>query len=329
MNPKGKGIEYGIDGWRLDVAFNVHHNFWKAWRSWVKSINPDAYLTAEIVDTPDKVKPYLQGDEFDGEMNYNFAFTAAEFLFNPKGMNITASEFGEELRKMRHMYPSGVAYVTQNLFGSHDSNRIGSHILNRGIGNFRDWGKYFSLSQAANNTDYDVSKPGKEEIHLQKLFVLLQMTYVGAPMVYYGDEVGMWGANDPDDRKPMIWSDIKYEDESTLADGTARPADRVAINRELKAHYKTLISIRHQYESLRLGDFKQVLANDELELYAFERSIERDDKQESVQVYLNNSNEKRTIELPENANVIFPSGLNVIDGKVNLARKTGMILQNH
>ncbi len=321
MNPKGKGIEYGIDGWRLDVAFNVHHNFWKAWRSWVKSINPDAYLTAEIVDTPDKVKPYLQGDEFDGEMNYNFAFTAAEFLFNPKGMNITASEFGEELRKMRHMYPSGVAYVTQNLFGSHDSNRIGSHILNRGIGNFRDWGKYFSLSQAANNTDYDVSKPGKEEIHLQKLFVLLQMTYVGAPMAYYGDEVGMWGANDPDDRKPMIWSDIKYEDESTLADGTARPADRVAINRELKAHYKTLISIRHQYESLRLGDFKQVLANDELELYAFERSIERDDKQESVQVYLNNSNEKRTIELPENANVIFPSGLNVIDGKVNLARK--------
>jgi glycosidase len=77
MNPKGKGIAHGIDGWRLDVAFCVGHPFWKKWRQHVRAINPEAYMTAEIVDTPDKVKPYMQGDEFDGEMNYNFAFASA------------------------------------------------------------------------------------------------------------------------------------------------------------------------------------------------------------------------------------------------------------
>ncbi|MBN2000567.1 alpha-amylase, partial [candidate division KSB1 bacterium] len=83
MNPKGKGIEFGVDGWRLDVAYCIDHIFWKKWRKHVRSINPEAYLTAEIVDTPDKVLPYMQGDEFDGEMNYNFAFACAEFFFNP------------------------------------------------------------------------------------------------------------------------------------------------------------------------------------------------------------------------------------------------------
>ncbi|MDH5433765.1 MAG: glycoside hydrolase family 13 protein, partial [Gammaproteobacteria bacterium] len=231
MNPKNKGVEYGIDGWRLDVAYNVHHNFWKDWRKLVKSINPEAYLTAEIVDKPEKVQPYLMGDEFDGEMNYNFAFTATEFLFNP--VAIKPSEFDAKLATLRNLYPSGVAYVNQNLFGSHDSNRIGSHIVNSGIGNFRNWGKYFGLSQAANNPDYQVRKPNEQETRLQKLFVILQMTYVGAPMIYYGDEVGMWGANDPDTRKPMLWPDIHYVDEIYLPNGQKRPEsmiDKVEIN---------------------------------------------------------------------------------------------------
>jgi len=204
LNPKGQGTEHGIDGWRLDVAYCVAHSFWKDWRKHVKSINPDAYLTAELVMPLEQARLYLQGDEFDGEMNYNFAFASAEFFFQPKGSAITASQFDAALKEMRNIYPKGIAYATQNLFGSHDSNRVGSHIVNRGIGSFRDWGKYFNLSQAANNPDYKVRKPNAEEVQLQKLFAIFQMTYVGSPMIYYGDEVGMWGANDPDDRKPMI-----------------------------------------------------------------------------------------------------------------------------
>lgn len=322
MNPKSQGIEHGIDGWRLDVAFNVHHNFWKAWRTWVKSINPEAYLTAEIVDTPDKVRPYLQGDEFDGEMNYNFAFTAAEFFFNPKDMAINAREFGEKLTVMRNLYPKGVAYVTQNLFGSHDSNRIGSHIVNSGIGNFRDWGDYFGLSQAANNPDYDVSKPSEADIQLQKLFVIFQMTYVGAPMVYYGDEVGMWGANDPDDRKPMLWPDIKYDNEVYLPNGKKRSPDTVTINSGLREHYKMLISIRNQYEALRLGSFKEIQADNDLHLYAFEREYQT----QTVQVYLNNSDNEISLPLGKDIRPIYPLNTVAKNAQVKIKAKDAVIL---
>ena len=300
MNPKGKGMAHGIDGWRLDVAFEVAHPFWKDWRTLVKSINPQAYLTAEIVDQPEKVKPYMQGDEFDGEMNYNFAFTAAEFFFNPQGMNITPSQFDEKLEMLRNLYPEGVAYVNQNLFGSHDSNRIASHIVNRGIGNFRDWGTYFNLSQAAGNPDYNVRKPNQAEIQLQKLFIMLQMTYVGAPMIYYGDEVGMWGGNDPDSRKPMLWPDINYQDELYLADGNKRDKnnlDKVTINTDLKKYYQQLISIRKDYPALQLGDFKTILANDDKNLFGFQRSYVVNSKKQTLWVLFNNSNTEQTVTL--------------------------------
>ncbi|MGB0897756.1 MAG: glycoside hydrolase family 13 protein [Psychrobium sp.] len=293
MNPKNEGIENGIDGWRLDVAFCVAHNFWKDWRKHVKAINSQAYLTAEIVESPENVKPFLLGDEFDGEMNYNFAFTSAEFFFNPKSSSISVSEFDKKLKELRGLYPKGVAYVNQNLFGSHDSNRIGSHIVNRGIGNYRDWGNYFNLSQSRNKA-YDVRKPNQEEIQLQKLFAIFQFSYVGAPMVYYGDEVGMWGANDPDDRKPMIWSDIKYADEIFNPDGSTRTPDKVSVNKDLHAHYKKLAHIRSENSALSLGDFKSVIKDNAKQLYGFTRTYKND----SVTVILNNSSQERIVELP-------------------------------
>lgn len=301
MNPKGQGTEAGIDGWRLDVAFCVAHGFWKDWRKHVKSINPEAYLTAEIVNTPDYVKPFLQGDEFDGEMNYNFAFAASEFMFNPGDMRINATEFDRKLRELRNLYPKGVAYVTQNLFGSHDVNRIGSHIVNRGIGNFADWGTYFEISQAARNPSYKVRKPNSEEIRLQKLFAVLQMTYVGAPMVYYGDEVGLWGANDPDDRKPMLWPDIDYVDEVYKPDGSKRSPDKVEVNQDLKAHYKALIGIRNTYPALREGKFKTILVDDEQDLYGFERQL----NDQRIWVIFNNSSNKREVQLDKPHGTVF------------------------
>ncbi|NMH64078.1 alpha-amylase [Shewanella sp. SHSM-M6] len=292
MNPKGMGTQFGIDGWRLDVAFEVQHAFWKDWRALVRSINPEAYMTAELVDKPEKVIPYFQGDEFDAEMNYNFAFTATEFLFNPTGMSISVSQFDAKLKKLRELYPAGVAYVNQNLFGSHDTNRLASHIVNRGLGNFRNWGQYFNLSQAANNPEYRVRKPNADEIRLQKLFVILQMTYVGAPMIYYGDEVGMWGGNDPDNRKPMLWPDIGYQAERYLPNGTERAPDKwdtVAINRDLLSHYKRLIAIRNQHAALRLGDFTSLLIDDKQDVYGFARHY----RGETIWVLLNNSNVER------------------------------------
>ena len=314
MNPKGEGIENGIDGWRLDVAFCVGHKFWKDWRNHVKSINPEAYLTAEIVQPPQEVLPYLSGDEFDGEMSYNFAFACAEFFFDPKGKNISPTEFDQKLRELREIYPGGIPYVVQNLFGSHDSNRLGSYILNRGIGKYRNWGEYFNLSQASSNKNYNTSKPGKEEIRLQKLFILFQMTNVGAPMVYYGDEVGMWGANDPDCRKPMIWDDIQYEDSD------------VSINSDLFDFYKRAISIRRNNVSLNIGDFQTLITNDSENLYAFMRSSAK----QKIVVVINNSDSDKVIQLPIKGKFKqIPLFDNIIikENMITIGAKEGAILE--
>ncbi|WMS92277.1 glycoside hydrolase family 13 protein [Pseudoalteromonas sp. HL-AS1] len=330
MNPKGMGSEYGIDGWRLDVAYCIGHGFWKEWRSLVKAINPEAYLTAEIVDTPENVKPYMQGDEFDGEMNYNFAFTAAEFLFNPPHMAITAAEFDSKLAELRSLYPKGVAYVVQNLFGSHDSNRIGSHIVNRGVANFRDWQKYFSASQVAINPAYDVSKPKAKDIQLQKLFAVLQMTYVGAPMIYYGDEVGMWGANDPDTRKPMLWSDIEYKQEIHDPDGSQRKPDSVSINYQLKNLYKQLIALRKTHQALSIGSYKTILADSAANVFVFQRQY----KDETVWVVINNAQKQQNITLPigkfNAVTTLFSQSKAVIAGQavsINVPAKSAAVFQ--
>lgn len=327
MNPKGKGSEFGIDGWRLDVAYCIGHPFWKQWRKHVRAINPEAYMTAEIVDTPDKVKPYMQGDEFDGEMNYNFAFTASEFFFNPKTTSISPTEFDVKLKELRELYPKGVAKVSMNLFGSHDSNRIGSHIVNRGIENYRNWGEYFNTSIALNNPKYSTQKPTESDIELQKLFTIMQMTYVGAPMIYYGDEVGMWGGNDPDCRKPMLWEDINYEDEIFNADGSKHESEIVEINTTLFEHYKKLIHIRNENKSLQLGSYKTILADDEKNIFVFKRVY----KGEKIVVVINNStidqqlnieelNEKRFVDL-------LSSKTFSNNEKITVNKKYGLILK--
>lgn len=290
MDPNGDGDPSdGIDGWRLDVAFCIKHPFWKDWRSHVKSINSQAYLTAEVIDPIDVIERYLQGDEFDAVMNYNFGFACADFILAEK-TRISTSEFDEKLAELRSAFPGGVEYVQQNLFGSHDANRIASHAMNADLGRYGDWGKWFGLSKAGNGK-YNPAKPTEPAWKKQKLFAILQMTYVGAPMIYYGDEVGMWGANDPDCRKPMVWDDMEYQPEIYNPDGSKRPApEEVIVNSELLKHYKKLINIRNSHPSLRRGSYKTIKVDDEHEIFGFERKFEG----EEILVFINNSDVKRT-----------------------------------
>ena len=286
MDPDGDGDPSdGIDGWRLDVAFCVGHPFWKKWRKVVKEINPEAYLTAELFDPIEGLRTYLQGDEFDAVMNYNFAFACSDYFADEK-TRISTTEFDRRLRELREAFPPGVAEVQQNLFGSHDTDRIGSHIVNRDQEHAGNWQAYFKFSKVENGR-YNPRKPTPAELESQKLFAVLQMTYVGAPMIYYGDEVGMWGANDPDCRKPMVWDDMVYEDEVTLPDGTKKDVpDKVEVNRDLLAHYKKLIALRNALPALRTGSFATLLTDDERQLYGFRRQLGN----EEVLVVLNNSN---------------------------------------
>ncbi len=277
MDPLGTGeTSTGIDGWRLDVAFCVSHAFWRSWRKHVKSINRDAYLVAEIVDSIEENKPFLRGDEFDAVMNYNFAFACAEFFVEDR-TRITASEFDRRLAELRNAYPSEIAFVQQNLLDSHDSDRFSSHIVNRNLGGYRKWMEYHRLSKAS-NPDYDIRKPVDEEIDMQKVVAIFQMTYLGAPMVYYGDEVGMWGANDPCCRKPMIWDDMVFAPSVYTPQGSTRSdPEPVSFNTELHALYRKLIRIRNRFKALRRGEFSAVLVDNEARVYVFRRQLDEEE----------------------------------------------------
>lgn len=330
MDPYNDGsIDAGIDGWRLDVAYEIKHEFWKDWRKHVKSINPEAYLTAEIIDGIDVIQPYLEGDEFDAVMNYNFSFACSEFFTNDK-TKIDLDKFDSLLRDLRDAFPNNVNYVMQNLFDSHDSDRLLSHIANKDIGNYREWLKYFESSKGI-NPRYQTRKPGVECVRIQKLIAIFQFAYVGAPMIYYGDEAGMWGATDPDCRKPMLWNDIDYEDEKYAPDQSAYENPRkVEFNKDLFAHYKKLAEIRNQNLALQIGDFKTVSIDNENSVYVFERCYE----EEKIIVALNNNDTPHHLVIrTENSGQYYDilNGLEIItnDGEltVNIPGKWGSIIK--
>ncbi|MEQ8820367.1 MAG: glycoside hydrolase family 13 protein [Sumerlaeia bacterium] len=332
MDPDGDGDPSdGIDGWRLDVAFCVAHPFWKDWRKHVKSINPDAYLTAEVIDPIPVLRAYLEGDEFDAVMNYNFAFTCAEFFYETSHA-IGPKEFDRKLEDLRGAFHPNVAYVQQNLMDSHDTNRVGSHIVNRGLGHYREWGDYFGKSKAENPA-YDTRKPNAYEKQIQALVAIMKFTYVGAPMIYYGGEVGMWGANDPCSRKPMIWDDMTYDPETHNPDQTMKDSpDSVEQDKELLAHYRRLIAIRNAHPALRRGSYRTVLADNDANVFAFVRELD----DERIYVVLNNSDGEQDVALPVEdtgaytdllaaEEVAFGTDTGVLD--LHLEGKSGRILK--
>ena len=112
------------------------------------------------------------------------------------------------------------------------------------------------------------------------------MTYVGAPMIWYGDEAGMWGADDPADRKPMLWTDLEpYTD----------PEDRV--DRPLLEHYRRVVALRNTFEALQIGGYRALVADDDAGIFAFERTTPG----QRVVVVLNNSDRRQTIRIPVEA----------------------------
>jgi glycosidase len=253
MDPNNDGDPSdGIDGWRLDVAEQVNHNFWKTFRTWVKDINPDAYIVGEIWwDDWTNYKmmdasPWLKGDQFDAVMNYRFVRALKSFIINKKEQ-IDAQGLIDSLNTLYVQYPKENNYVMMNLLGSHDVERISSMMVNPDI-----W--YDHNGNPSSNKDFDVRKPNDEERLKQKLITGMQFTLPGAPHIYYGDEAGMWGGDDPDCRKPMVWSDMNYETETTHPFGKPRPADEVKFDKNIFNMYKDYARIRNDNKVLSLGD---------------------------------------------------------------------------
>jgi len=267
MDPNGDGDPSdGIDGWRLDVAREVPIGFWKQWRNVVKTINNQSLIVGELWElSPD----FISDDgAFDALMNYNFAFAVNDFFIADTN-KISVDEFIQRLQKIDETYPYQNLFVLQNLLSSHDTERLSSLIQNPNR-------KYEHDANEENKT-YKPGKPTSEDIEKQKLVAAFQILYRGAPMIYYGDEVGMWGADDPHDRKPMIWDDLVYENEIINEQSgfkTGFGNYTVEQNKNLLELYKTIIKIRNDNETLKTGTIKFIYSDNEKRAFAFESVIE-------------------------------------------------------
>jgi glycosidase len=314
MDPNGDGDPTdGVDGWRLDVANDVPAGFWREWRALVKSINPEALIVGEIWEN---AAEWLRGDQFDAVMNYRFAYACVQFFINTTTDHLSPSAFDAELAAIRNGYPSETNDILQNLLDSHDTDRLASMIANPNR-------RYDQSNGPRGNPQYDVSAPSRSARRTQRLMTLFQMTAVGAPMVYYGDEAGMWGADDPDDRKPMVWADLAYENErSHPIAGRTRADDVVRFDDEVFAWYRRLIGIRNAHESLRRGAHHTLTADDNANTYLFERAT----KTETIVVAINNGEGDQTVALP--AGIRYANLLTgrIENGTIGLAGKSGAML---
>ncbi|MEJ2709507.1 MAG: alpha-amylase family glycosyl hydrolase [Anaerolineales bacterium] len=204
--------------------------------------NPDAVILGEIWDD---ASPWLLGNEFDSTMNYRFRRAMLGFLNGDSNdpnqgaiRGLDPEQFDSVLQSIREDYPPPAYAAAMNLVGSHDTQRI-LWALTPGQRNRED--KEFNSANL---------ETGKAKL---KLLAIIQMTMPGAPTVYYGDEVGLTGDTDPDDRRPFPWDD--------------QDAD-------LLDHYQTLIGLRNQYSFLRTGSFDNLYTQESDGTYVYGRKDE-------------------------------------------------------
>ncbi|MEM7737901.1 MAG: alpha-amylase family glycosyl hydrolase, partial [Deinococcota bacterium] len=202
--------------------------FWREFRRRCRAVNPDCYIVGEIWDG---ASHWLQGDQFDAVMNYPFTrailgFAAAESLnieeikrcgyqYIPE---LDADEFAQTVESILTYHPKAITDVQLNLLGSHDTPRV--------------------LTIVGND---------KNAVRMALLF---QLTFPGAPCLYYGDELGLAGRHDPDCRQSMPWDD-KY-----------------IWNQSLLEYTKRLVQLRHEEPALRRGSYHTLYAADGVYIYA-------------------------------------------------------------
>jgi cyclomaltodextrinase len=165
----------------------------------------------------------------------------------------------------------------QNLIDSHDTDRVASMIVNAGRQSYAQPDRYdYDVSERVsprNTNQYDVQGPNATHRRIQRMVALMQMTFVGAPMIYYGTEAGMWGADDPGDRQPMVWEDLTYDDQAGDPLGRERRADPIGTNQPLYQFYRAAIRLRKLYSVLREGTFQPVASDNAAKFFAFKRQL--------------------------------------------------------
>jgi len=244
--------ECDIDGWRMDVGDEISHYFWKHFRRAVKAVKKDALIIGEIWHY---AGDFLEGDEWDTVMNYPFYLNLIDLLADEK---IGVSRFIQNLGYMKGRLNKKCYPLMWNLIDSHDTARF-LHLCNN-----------------------------KQKQHLAAAFQLLMP---GMPMIYYGDELAMPGANDPDCRRGMYW-DEEYRDN------------------EMLEWYKRLIQVRRTHACIVEGELAETITRDEDGTIV----LIRKNTEETIALIFNCSND--TKEFNEYAGQYNLLGESVFDGKV-------------
>lgn len=267
----------GIDGWRLDVPNEIaSDSFWQGFRKHVRAINPNAYIVGEIWTDG---YHWVQGDQFDAVMNYLYRQEMVNFFAY---QNESVDDLDAHLGGLRARYGDEVTQAEFNIMGSHDVPRI-------------------------------LTEAGGDPARVKEA-AFFQMTYAGAPVVYYGDELGMAGQKDPDNRKCMAWDTVSGND--------------------MLAFYTKLIAIRKAHPGLRGAQFRTLMRHNDYRLFAYVRA----DANEKLVVAFNSGHQARDFQLDvskEFANGTqlqdFVGGktFTVTNGQLSIpgmAQQTGMIL---
>lgn len=222
--------DFDIDGWRLDAANEINFDFWRAFRKTAKMVKADCLLIGEIWES---AYPWLHGDQFDSSMNYDMRKNCRDFFAAGK---IDAAGFEDRVTKMIMRYPEQMLYAQLNVLDTHDVPRF----LTLCEGNCMKF----------------------------RLAVVFQMTFIGIPSIFYGDEQGIQGSIEDEYRQPMKWEDKKFF-----------------------KFYQTLIKLRRSNAALCTGSFHTVSAEKGKHLYLFERRC----KTQAIFVALNAGDRKEVI----------------------------------
>ena len=259
---------YNVDGWRLDVAADLgrsneyNHEFWQKFRRAVKDANPNALILAEHYGDP---SDWLKGDEWDTVMNYDAFMEPVTWFLT--GLEKHSDEAREELLGNIDNFIGSMAHhmsnmltpslqVAMNELSNHDHSRFLTR-TNHMVGRVEHLGP-----EAAN--EY-VNKAVMREA------VVMQMTWVGAPTVYYGDEAGVCGFTDPDNRRTYPWG---HEDQ------------------ELIAFHKEAIRIHKEHPALKTGSLKILGGEENILSYARFKGHDR------IIVVINNRSERAEVKVP-------------------------------
>ncbi|NWJ44601.1 MAG: Ig-like domain-containing protein [Chloroflexi bacterium] len=303
-------LKRGAAGWRFDVMTDPSFpdSYWQQLRTITKGIDPDEIIIAEAWHWYDNL-PLTHGNEADTAMGYRFRNAVLGLLgavdnkgFDEEGNpNLPPSTFAKRMDSMREDYADATYYTFQNLLDSHDTKRL---LWSLTPGNENRQDKEFNAANLA---------LGEQR---QRIAALVQMTVPGTPTIYYGDEIGLTGADDPDDRRTFPWSDLENglvdtrctTAASTSAKGKKDPYFGACGDHSLFDWYQNLIQVRKSNPVLRNGKLTFLLTDDTNKTLAYAM---RNGNNLAIIVVNRNESATQTITVPTGS--YLRDGVNLTD----------------